>query len=159
MMANLNRPKQPEVKKEIIPNSYPPDEFEKMLKEKVEEDTKRGDFVTELLPRLISCGNVVIKVQQIPGHLTIKELNSLLGTKNIEHNQVICAKYDHKNGKSIMNARVILRQGSPDIQKITKRNNDFAPGLLVRMSIAQSDIKELEEFLAKNYSRLVRLKE
>lgn len=161
MMAKLTIPKQPEAKKKKlkVPNSYPPDEFEKMLKERVEKETNQSEFVSMLLPKLVSCGNVVFKVEHIPGDLNIDDLNSLLGTTDIQHNQVIGVRYPYKKNKSIMNARVILKSDSPDIEKITKYNGCLAPDINEKLNIRRTDIKGLEQFLTKNYSNLVRLEQ
>lgn len=159
MVAKMAAPKQPEVekKKKVIQKSKPFDEFERMLKDRIAIENNRKEFVSAFLPKLVIYGNVIFKVEHIPGDLTICDLNSLLGTGDIQQNQVIGVRYPYKRNKSVMNARVILKSDSLDVKKITKYHGRLAPGINEKLNIRQTDIKELEGFLLKNYPNLVKL--
>lgn len=139
--------------------SYDTNDFEKMLKEVVKSDIERSRFVTGLLPKLLSCGDAVFQVEHLPGEITIKDLNSLLGTSKIEQNQVIVIKRPYMKKRFIISARIMIDSANDDeINSLLRMNGSKVRDMTVPLLIKRTSIKELEMFLNKHHGKLSRLK-
>lgn len=128
-------------------------DFEINLRKKIEDDVRRSDFVTKVLPTLHKFGNVVIRVDNLPAKLTVHALNLMMGTYSLTSDQIVAIITSGKKGRELMNIRVVLHPDNKDIQRLLgkdKCKTAYNTNLLIK----RTDLKELETFLHKNYDKI-----
>lgn len=128
---------------------------ETLLLKQVEESANRNEYVSEHLPSLVAQGDIVLRVDNLPGTTSMAMLNSLLTTTWIYSSQVVAVIYPHRKS-SRMNTRIVIRSDDPNVEKILGWNSyEMMDNLKVITS--RVDFKQLEQFMSKNYDKIAQL--
>lgn len=122
---------------------------------KVEDDTKKSDFVSKILPGLTALGDVVIRINMLPGELSMNTLSIILGCHTIKPDQVIAVKW-RQRGLDLMDVHVVVRSDNSEVDKILKLHNHEMPNK-TRLHVVKVNLKDLEKYLRNNHFRIFRL--
>lgn len=130
-------------------------DFDIKLAKKVQIDVEKSDLVSKILPELAAFGDVVLKVDNLPGELTMSTLNIILGCHTLKRDQVIGVKWC-RDKLDVIDAHIVIQSGKNETEKILslhdqKTTND------ARIQVQRTDFKSLESYILKNHSKIIRL--
>lgn len=141
---NVNGSKYNQIVSDILNHS----EKKSPLKTVSHDEKEQIKLVSKYLPKLISHGEIVLKVENLPLiKLTSRGLNILLGTKSITSGQVAAAVH---SSLQLMSLRIVMQQGNDDIENILMKDKTETSYSCI-LICKRTNLKELERFLVKNY--------
>lgn len=132
--------------------------FAKSLTNKVEEDCRKSEFVTSVLPDLMKLGNTVIRIDNLLSNTTVDRLNLMMGTSTITSERVVGVVMPRGNrNPDLMNVRIVMQSNNQELEQILSKNK-CKTAHETTLVIQRTDFRELEKFLANNYDRICKLK-
>jgi len=126
------------------------------LASKLEDSIKRNDFVSDIMSRIRIFGSTVLSLENIPSEISIHTLNLMLGTVSIRSDQVVAVKTPNKNCIENLSLLVVMDPNNPDKQAILAKNK-CKTNCNCTIIARQTGFAELEKFLQKHYTKIIRL--
>lgn len=117
--------------------------------------TKNRHFVSEILSKLTTLGDLVLRIDHLPSQISINSLNILLGCNTLERDQVIAANRREKDSDAI-DVHIVCQSHSYASGIILKLH-DQEIGDKIKLQVRPTSFKKLELYLLENHKKIFKL--